>query len=68
LIEELEKSKIGYGIYYPVPVHKQKPFKKFSNEKYIEAERASREVISLPIHPTLTKDKIKYIAETLLSL
>lgn len=60
----LEKEKVGYGVYYPVPIHKQKPYKEFSNLKFPEAEKAARQVVSLPIHPDVSKndlDKIHHI-------
>lgn len=65
LIEKLDKAGIGYGIYYPVPVHKQKPFRRYSKESYPEAEKASEKVISLPIHPGLSKAELDTIVEVL---
>lgn len=51
----LQERGIETGIYYPVPVHRQR----FYMEKLgytvsmPEAERAAREVLSLPVHPGL---------------
>jgi dTDP-4-amino-4,6-dideoxygalactose transaminase len=33
-----------------------------------EAERASREVLSLPVHPALTRADLDYIVETVAAL
>jgi len=66
LIKKLEKAEIGYGIYYPVPVHKQKALKNFKIEqKFPESEKASLEVISLPVHPNLTKKNLEYIVSAI---
>lgn len=64
LIRKLEQSGVGYGIYYPLSVHKQKALKNlYSTQKFPEAEKASKEVISLPIHPSVSRtdlDKINH--------
>jgi dTDP-4-amino-4,6-dideoxygalactose transaminase len=49
-------------IYYPVPVHKQPCFG--STIALPEAERATREVLALPVHPQLTDDQIDYVADS----
>ena len=68
LIKKLEAAGVGYGIYYPVPVHKQKALKNFKIEqKFLESEKASKEVISLPVHPNLTKKDLEYIVRTIKS-
>ena len=42
-------------IYYPVPVHRQKVYLDMGyNDHLPVAEQASREVLSLPVHPALT--------------
>ena len=68
LIAKLEKAGVGYGIYYPVTVHKQRALKDFKIEqKFLESEKASKEVISLPVHPNLTKKDLEYIVRTIKS-
>ena len=64
LIKKLEKAGIGYGIYYPVPVHLQKSFRAFkTKEKFPESEKAAEEVLSLPIHPGLSKKDLDAIVK-----
>jgi len=65
IIKKLDEAGVGYGIYYPVPVHKQKPFKAYSNQKFPESEKASKEVISLPIYPLLTSKHLDAVANAL---
>lgn len=50
----LLENGIETGIYYPAPVHKQKAYASLRPDLVLEeAERASREVLSLPIWPGL---------------
>lgn len=68
LRDELEKylseNKIGVKIFYPIPIHKQPLYKEFfSNLSLPEAEKAAEEVLSIPVHPGLTEDDLKYIEE-----
>jgi len=59
LREFLASSKIGSEIYYPVPLHLQKPLKSlgYSEGSFPEAERAAREVLALPIYAELREDE-----------
>ena len=48
-------------IYYPIPIHKQKPYK--NNQVLENTEILSQEVISLPIHTELENSNQDYIIE-----
>lgn len=66
LINKLKKSVIGFGIYYPIPLHKQKAFKNFKfHTKALISERYAREVLSLPVHPNLQITDLNRIYEVL---
>ncbi len=65
VVKVMEKAGIGYGIYYLVPVHKQKLYIDYKDDKLPEAEEASREVLSLPVHPGIGEKEIDYIITTL---
>ncbi len=54
MIEGLRERGVGCGVYYPVPVHKQRIFADVTCS-CPEAERASEEVVSLPVHPGLSQ-------------
>lgn len=66
LIKILENNKIEYKIQYPLPIHKQKPFKK-NHEKYslINTEEVVKEIISLPIHESVRSDQIEFICKVI---
>ena len=51
---------VGTGVYYPVPSHRLPSFGLTLDLP--ETERAAREVLSLPVHPTLSADDLTAIA------
>jgi perosamine synthetase len=64
LAESLLQRDIATGIYYPLPVHQQRVYKELGYADQLpEAERASKEVLSLPIHPALRHEDLDRIAE-----
>jgi len=65
VIEHLSKKGIGTGVYYPKPLHLLGHFKKFGYKEgdFPVAEKASKEVISLPVHPHLTKEQLNQIID-----
>lgn len=57
--ERLMGEGIGSEVYYPVPVHQQPVYAgTWRDGMFPEAERAAREVLSLPVHPSLTDEEI----------
>ncbi len=63
LLDYLTEKGVGTGVYYPIPVHKQTFFTKELGYclSLSEAEKAADEVLSLPVHPALTKADLDYI-------
>ena len=69
LITILNEKGIGSGIHYPVPVHKQPLYKQLGYDMTLPvSEGLAREVLSLPIHPSVTKEDLDYIADTISSI
>ncbi len=67
LAEHLKEKGIPFGIYYPVPLHKQKAYARdsFIDENYPVTNRLVQEVISLPMHTELEREQQEYIAQTI---
>jgi len=61
----LEKEGIGHAVYYPIPLHRQHCFAQlgYKDGSLPEAERASREVLSLPIYPELTRAQLDRVID-----
>ena len=64
LANHLHERGVGTMIYYPVPVHKQQVYQRMGYQDHLPlAEQASREVLSLPVHPALTQAELDQIVE-----
>ncbi len=50
---------VGSGMFYPVPNHRLKPFQ--ADVELPETERAARECLSLPVHPSLSQADLERI-------
>ena len=60
----LEKG-IQAMIHYPIPPHKQKAFSDWNNLSFPITEKIHGEVLSLPISPVMTSDKVDFVISTL---
>ena len=67
LAQNLREKGVGTGIHYPMPVHHQPFYRKLGYPKDIcpNAIEASKRVLSLPVHPAVSREDIDYILETL---
>lgn len=55
-------------VYYPIPMSRQTAFKEL--HRYVEtphAQQLSQSVLSLPMHPYLTREEMRSVVETLVS-
>ena len=64
-VEALRGRGVGSGIYYPIPVHRQKPFVALGyGEQHLPVtERLCAEVVSIPVHPSLSDDEVGAVIE-----
>ncbi|HEY9004647.1 MAG TPA: DegT/DnrJ/EryC1/StrS family aminotransferase [Ohtaekwangia sp.] len=63
----LEQNGIPTMIYYPVPLHLQKAYKRpgFEEGSFPVTEELSRTVLSLPIHTEMKQEELIYITDTI---
>jgi len=63
LMIHLQEQGIGSGVYYPVPIHQQTYYMNDLGyrQSLPESEKATREVLSLPVHPALSKADLQSI-------
>jgi len=69
LVAHLQEKEIPCGVYYPIPLHKQKAY---TDERYNDADfkvtnTLIDEVISLPMHTELEDDQIDFITSTIIN-
>ncbi|WP_291964784.1 DegT/DnrJ/EryC1/StrS family aminotransferase [Maribacter sp.] len=65
LAQFLAKNEVPFGIYYPIPLHKQKAY---LDDRYNEADfpvtnQLVTEVLSLPMHTELDQEQIDHITK-----
>jgi dTDP-4-amino-4,6-dideoxygalactose transaminase len=64
LPERLARQGIGTGIHYPIPVHKQPVYLALNySESLPNAEMVAAEVLSLPVHSSLTATDINEVID-----
>ena len=69
LVNYLNENDIPCGVYYPVPLHRQKAYidPAVDEENFPVTNQLVKEVISLPMHSELSVDQIEFIAGKLLA-
>ncbi|WP_436773394.1 DegT/DnrJ/EryC1/StrS family aminotransferase [Yinghuangia sp. YIM S09857] len=67
VLADLNAAGIGAGVHYPVPVHLQPAFRQLGYEPgdFPVAERAAREILTLPLYPQITAEQQVRVAEAL---
>ena len=63
----LSDRKIGSAVYYPVPLHLQPIYASLGHKTgdFPHAERAAKEVLSLPMYPELRTDQIARVTDAI---
>ena len=69
LVKHLNEKAIPCGVYYPIPLHKQKAYEdiRYNEADFTVTNQLVKEVISLPMHTELDNEQIDYITSTIIN-
>lgn len=68
LVKHLNENNIPCGVYYPIPLHKQKAYldDRYKEEDLPVTNSLVKEVVSLPMHTELDEEQINHITNTVI--
>jgi dTDP-4-amino-4,6-dideoxygalactose transaminase len=61
--QQLAAMGIQTGIHYPVPCHRQPPYRRFADRRLPVAETTAEEILSLPIFPHMTDGQVARVCD-----
>ncbi|WP_092573997.1 DegT/DnrJ/EryC1/StrS family aminotransferase [Hyunsoonleella jejuensis] len=69
LVKHLNAKGIPCGVYYPIPLHKQKAYAddRYNEKDFPITNKLVQEVISLPMHTELDDEQIDFITSTIIN-
>ncbi len=64
---KLRNKGVGCEVYYPLPIHQQPYYQRlgYGKEHLSNSGKAAREVLSVPVHPSLTRGELDYIVQAI---
>jgi dTDP-4-amino-4,6-dideoxygalactose transaminase len=65
---KLRENGVGTGVYYVNPIHLMPYYLRFGKHSLPETEKASKQVLSLPVHPGVTPKQVDFIGDTVLAI
>ncbi|AXT57990.1 DegT/DnrJ/EryC1/StrS family aminotransferase [Aquimarina sp. AD1] len=68
LVQHLNDQGIPCGVYYPIPLHKQKAYQddRYDEANFTITNQLIKEVISLPMHTELDNEQIDFITKNVI--
>lgn len=68
LVAHLNENGIPCGVYYPIPLHKQKAYvdERYNEDDFKVTNQLVKSVISLPMHTELDDEQIDFITKTVI--
>lgn len=68
-VQKLTQAGVGTGVFYPVPVYRQKLYQDLGYTDHLPVtEMVTEQVFSLPVHPKLTPSDLETIVDAVQSL
>ena len=69
LVSHLQEKNIPCGVYYPIPLHRQKAYldERYNEVDFTVTNALVKSVISLPMHTELDDEQIEFITSTVLN-
>ncbi|WP_040281316.1 DegT/DnrJ/EryC1/StrS family aminotransferase [Psychroserpens damuponensis] len=69
LVKHLNDNGIPCGVYYPIPLHRQKAYmdERYNEDDFKVTNQLVKEVISLPMHTELDDEQIEFITTTVIN-
>jgi dTDP-4-amino-4,6-dideoxygalactose transaminase len=66
-MSHLKSAGVVTSIHYPIPIHLHPAFSDlgYSEGSFPEAERLSREALSLPLFPELREDQVGFVCDSI---
>lgn len=67
-MKRIGEAGVGVRVYYPLPIHRQPIFQKMGGYEGLhlpETEKATQQVMSIPIHPLLTQEELHRVVEVI---
>jgi dTDP-4-amino-4,6-dideoxygalactose transaminase len=67
VIRALDQHDIGYGIHYETPIHQMPAYReaRYHRNPLPVTEKASVEILSIPLHEALTDDEVDTVVTVL---
>ncbi len=65
LLKTLKQEEIGFGVYYPKPLHQYPHLEQFAHDDLKVSERLSNVSLSLPVHPALTEQDLEKVVSVI---
>ena len=64
LVQHLNENGVPCGVYYPIPLHRQKAYTdRYDESDFTVTNNLVKEVVSLPMHTELDDEQINFITE-----
>ena len=66
--EKFKAANIGFGLHYPIPIHKQPAYGQYNELSLPVCEGLAKTLVSLPMHPNLSEQDVERVCEVIQSL